>query len=130
VNKSRPAPSSRACSDNRSIPTAHNVGRCAFRAAGRARSAATFRDHAIINPANFAILSSWRIPTPPGRRHSGTPPSPAPAAPAIFASGYADTPPRPVLGAVIQGMVAEMSSRILADLAKPAKASRATDMGT
>lgn len=44
--------------------------------------------------------------------------------------GYAVTPPRPVFGAVIQGIAAETSSRILADLAKPAKASRATEMGT
>lgn len=44
--------------------------------------------------------------------------------------GYAVTPPRPVFCAVIQGIAAETSSRILADLAKPAKASRATEMGT
>lgn len=45
-------------------------------------------------------------------------------------SGYAVTPPRPVFCAVIQGIAAETSSRILADFAKPAKASRATETGT
>ena len=139
---------------------------------------ANFRDHAITDLANFATLSSWRTPTPPGRRQLGNRTSPAPCdAGHLFTNacrakarpragtgleprvrsgfaitacittktlsaphashgsipmrralgsyiGYAVTPPRTVFRAAIQGIAAETSSRILADLANPAKASQ------
>lgn len=39
---------------------------------------ANFRDHAIINPANFATLSSWRILTPLAGANLGNPTFPRP----------------------------------------------------